>query len=83
MTSANVIQYTIYDKDSNTVGSHRQNILCKICNDGLEKFIPAKDFEIEAWGYDEEEEMWEGDRVNLEEWLKKHKAEFTFKKKEQ
>lgn len=81
MTSANVIEYNIYNKEGQQVGRHRQNILCKTCNDGLEKFQPASDFTIQAWGYDEEEELWESDEyVNLEEWLKKNKAEITFRK---
>lgn len=80
MTSANVIEYTIFDKDNNEVGRHRQNIMCHTCNDGLEKFQPSSDFTIQSWGYDEEEELWESDnRVNLEEWLKKHPARITFK----
>ncbi len=84
MTSANVIEYTIYDKDHKEVGHHRQNLMCSTCNDGLEKFQPAIDFTIEAWGYDEEEEIWseedeEGNSVehNLQDWLVKHPASFT------
>lgn len=79
MTSANTILYNIYNKQGEPVGSHSQNIMCKICNDVLEKFIPAKDFEIESYGYDEDEEMWKGDRVNLADWLEKNKAQITFK----
>jgi hypothetical protein len=81
MTSANVIEYTILDKDNNPVGSHRQNVLCKRCNDGLEKFTPSSNFTIQPWGYDEEEELWEGNPVNLGKWLEKNKSEITFKKK--
>ena len=55
-------------------------ILCKTCNDGLEKFVPASDYTIQPYGYDEEEELWEGEARNLEEWLKKNKTEITFKK---
>ena len=83
MTSANVIEYTIF-KGEEEVGRHRQNIMCKRCNDGLEKFQPSNEFTIQAWGYDEDEEMWEGDKgENLEDWLKKHPAEFTFRKFEE
>jgi hypothetical protein len=79
MTSSNTIEYTIY-KGEEVVGRHRQNIMCKTCNDGLEKFQPPSDFTIQAWGYDEDDDLWEGDkRENLEEWLKKHPAQFTFK----
>jgi hypothetical protein len=84
MTSANVIEYTIYDKDHKEVGRHRQNLMCSTCNDGLEKFEPAIEFTIEAWGYDEEEEIWseedeEGNSIehNLQDWLVKHPASFT------
>ncbi len=83
MTSSNTIEYTIF-KGEEEVGRHRQNIMCKTCNDGLEKFQPANEFTIKAWGYDEEEEMWESDKSeNLEDWLKKHPAQFTFKKFEE
>ena len=78
-TSANVIEYNIYDKDGKSVVYHRQNVMCMRCNDGLEKFTPASDFEIESYGYDEEEDLWQGDRQNLETWLSKNKAEFTHK----
>jgi hypothetical protein len=27
MTSANVVEYNIYDKDNNEVGYHRQNVM--------------------------------------------------------
>jgi hypothetical protein len=79
MTSANTINYNIYNKDGELVGSHSQNIMCSTCNDGLEKFQPAKDFTIESWGYDEEENEWIGDEQNLEIWLQKNKASITFK----
>jgi hypothetical protein len=83
MTSSNTIEYTIF-KDGEEVGRHRQNIMCKTCNDGLEKFQPAKEYTIQAWGYDEEEEMWESDKIeNLEDWLKKHPAQFTWKRFEE
>lgn len=82
MTSANVIEYAIKDKDGKSVGRHRQNIMCKTCNDGLEKFIPASDFTIWPWGYDEEEEIWEDEPENLEKWLKANKSEITFKKEQ-
>lgn len=80
MTSANVIEYTIFDKNDNEVGRHRQNLMCHTCNDGLEKFQPSSDFTIQAWGYDEEEDLWEDTKkVNLEEWLRKNPARITFK----
>jgi hypothetical protein len=49
MTSANVVEYNIYDKDNNEVGYHRQNVMCSTCNDGLDKYQPSKVFTIMAW----------------------------------
>jgi hypothetical protein len=80
MTSANTIEYTIFDKNNKEVGRHSQNIMCSTCNDGLEKFQPYEDFTIQPWGYDEEEELWENPPVNLKDWISKHPAEFTFKR---
>ena len=80
MTSANTIYYTIRDKNAVEVGSHSQNVMCSTCIDGLEKFIPAEDFTIQPWGYDEEEEDWEGKPQNLAEWLTKHPAQYTHRK---
>lgn len=78
MTSANVIEYTIYDKEGKQVGRHRQHLMCSTCHDGLEKFQPASDFTIEAWGYDEEEDLWVDDkRHNLQKWMDKNPASFT------
>lgn len=81
MTSANVIEYNIYDKEGKNVGHHRQNLMCMICNDGLEQFTPAEDFKIQAYGYDEEADMWEDDKlINLAVWLTKNKGEYTHKR---
>jgi len=80
MTSTNIIEYTIFDKEDKQVGTHRQNIMCSKCNDGLEKFQPAEEFTIQPWGYDEEDDEWEGDRYNLKEWLVKNPAQLTFRK---
>lgn len=78
MTSSNIVEYTIYNKEGKEVGRHRQNVMCSTCNDGLEKFQPAKDFKIEAWGYDEEEELWgDGKKQNLQKWLENNPASFT------
>jgi hypothetical protein len=79
MTSANVVEYNIYDKDNNEVGYHSQNVMCSTCNDGLDKYKPSKDFTIMSHGYDEEEGYWEGDPLNLKEWLKRNPATFTFR----
>lgn len=80
MTSANIIEYTIFDKNNKKVGGHRQNVMCMTCNDGMEKFQPYEDFTIQSWGYDENEEEWENEQINLKEWLIKNPASITFKK---
>jgi hypothetical protein len=77
MTSANVINYSIFENGIE-VGSHRQNIMCKTCNDGLLKFQPPHKFTILSWGYDENENDWYGDEIPLDEFLSKNKAEITF-----
>ena len=69
MTSSNVIEYIIFDKELNEVGRHRQNIMCHTNNDGLEKFRPFSDFIILPYGYDENEEYWEGNNENLQDCL--------------
>ena len=74
MTSANVMNYIIYDKDGKEVGTHRQNLLCKTDKEPLLKFVPASDFTIQAWGYDEEEDdIWESEPQNLELFISKLK----------
>lgn len=65
MTSANVINYIIYDKDGKQVGTHRQHLLCKTNKEPLLKFVPPSDFTIQAWGYDEEDEIWEDEQGKL------------------
>jgi hypothetical protein len=69
-TSANVIEYTIY-KNGDNVGSFRKHILCRLPDYAdLLEHQPLKEHEILDWGYDEEDEYWEGDPQNLEEFLK-------------
>lgn len=68
MTSANITKYSIY-KNGQKVGQHYQNHLCKTHWEDLEKFSPPEDFEIKAYGYDEEEEYWENKPVNLKAFL--------------
>jgi hypothetical protein len=80
MTSSNTVYYTIRDKNEVQVGSHSQNVMCLTCIDGLEKFTPAEDYTIQAWGYDEDEDDWEDEPQNLAEWLKKHPAQYTHRK---
>lgn len=70
MTSANVTKYNIY-KNGRKVGQHYQSHLCKTHWEDLEKFSPPEDFEIMAYGYDEEEEYWEDKKINLKKFLNK------------
>ena len=70
MTSANVTEYSIY-KDDKPVGHHRQNWLCKTRFDELLKFQPHSAHTIRAYGYDEDEELWENEPVNLKDFLEK------------
>lgn len=70
MTSANVVEYRI-EKNGEFIGWHRQHLLCKTNNEPLLKYQPASDYTITPFGYDEEEEEWEGDPINLEEFLSK------------
>lgn len=81
MTSANVIEYRILNKEGEVIGYHRHNVMCSRCNDGLAKYTPASDYRIETFGYDEEEDYWENDQSEkLSEWLLKNKGEFTHKR---
>ncbi len=69
MTSANVIEYRI-EKDDKEVGHHRENVMCHSHYEELLKFLPLKDHAITPYGYDEEEEYWEGETQNLEVYLR-------------
>ena len=70
MTSANVIEYTIY-KDKKPVGRFRKHLLCRFPDYAeLLKYQPLSEYEIQAWGYDEEEDEWSDEPENLEEFLK-------------
>jgi len=69
MTSANVIEYTI-EKDNKRVGHYRQNIMCKSRYHELLKYEPLKEHTIIPYGYDEEDDYWEDDTVNLYDFLK-------------
>lgn len=70
MTSANVIFYRI-KKNNKVVGTFRKNILCKLPDySELLQYQPLNDFTIRPYGYDEEEEYWEGNEISLERYLK-------------
>lgn len=70
MTSSNVIEYRI-EKNGEQIGQHRENLLCKSHFEKLLQYEPLKDHIITSYGYDEEEEYWEGPSENLEIFLKK------------
>ncbi len=71
MTSANVTEYTIRDLDGKKVGTHSQHAYCKTKWEKLLVFTPPENFTITPWGYDEEEEEWEGEEKNLKDFLDK------------
>lgn len=69
-TSANSIEYTIF-KNQKAVGRFRVNIMCRYPDYAeLLKYQPLAEHYIQPWGYDEEEDEWEDDEVNLEDFLK-------------
>ncbi|HKZ43108.1 MAG TPA: hypothetical protein VJ044_19270 [Candidatus Hodarchaeales archaeon] len=68
MTSANVIEYRI-KKDGKEVGHHRENVMCTQHFEELVKFAPLEEHTITSYGYDEEEEYWEGKSKNLKRFL--------------
>lgn len=68
MTSANVTEFLII-KNGKSVGNHRQNWMCKTSWDKLLVYQPLKEHTILPYGYDEEEDLWEGDEENLYDFL--------------
>ncbi len=81
MTSANVTNYTIRDLAGKTVGKHSQHAYCKTYWGDLLKFYPFENFTIQAWGLDEEEEIWEEEPISLKDYIDKKRfgpyARFT------
>lgn len=70
-TSANVIEYRI-EKDDEQIGNFRKNIMCNLPDySDLLKYQPLNKHEITPYGYDEEDEYWEGEKINLEVYLRK------------
>ncbi len=71
MTSANVTEYAITLKSTGEqVGSHRQHAYCKTnWGDLLIKYSPLEDYNIQAYGYDEEDELWEDEEQDLRDFL--------------
>jgi hypothetical protein len=71
MTSSNVIQYRIFGNNGVEVGKHYQSLLCRTKWNELLKFSPADQFTIQAWGYDEDDEMWEDNPIKLSDFLRR------------
>ena len=73
MTSANVVEYRIEkEKDNEDVGHFRKHMMCTLpYYSDLLKYEPLEDHQITPYGYDEEEEYWEGNTVNLKTYLEK------------
>ena len=70
MTSANVVEFRI-EKDHETIGNFRKNMMCRLPEySDLLVYQPLSEHDITPYGYDEEEEYWEDDTVNLEEFLR-------------
>ena len=68
MTSANVTNYTVRHKATKErVGKHSQHSYCKQNWTTLLSYQPADDYEIHAWGLDEEEEIWHQTNARGEE----------------
>lgn len=68
-TSANVIEHSII-KDGKEVGTFRKNVLCRLPDYAdLLKYQPLEAHTITTWGYDEEEDEWEGDEQRLDKFL--------------
>jgi len=65
-TSANVVEYRVFDKDGNVVKEYSQHLYCKSKHkEELEKFIPPEDYEIQSYGLDEDEAPWENKKISL------------------
>lgn len=74
MTSANVTSYRI-EKDGVIVCEFSQHHYCKPVDvESLTKdFTPSDEYTITPYGYDEEEEYWEGQTRSLQSYLSKRK----------
>ena len=74
MTSANVTKYRICDRETGwVVGQHSQHAYCHTHWGDLLVFTPPENYTITPHGLDEEEEEWEGDTVNLKDFIDKLK----------
>ena len=68
MTSANVVDYTIFHKGKE-VGQHSQHCLCLLRDAELLKYEPLHEHTIQPHGLDEEEGYWEEEPLNLRQFL--------------
>lgn len=73
MTSANITNYTITDLQGKKVGKHSQHAYCKTHWDDLLVFDPPENYMIQAWGLNEEEELWQNEPINLKVFIDKLK----------
>jgi hypothetical protein len=70
MTSANVTNYRICDRETGKViGQHSQHAYCHTHWGDLLVFTPPENYTITPYGLDEEEEEWEGDTINLKDFI--------------
>jgi predicted glutamine amidotransferase len=74
MTSANITEYTIRNLGGVKIGEYSQHALCYTHWGDLLKFQPLEDYTIQPWGYDEEEEYWEGEETSLKVFIDKLKV---------
>lgn len=74
MTSANVTKYRICDLETGkVVGQHSQHSYCHTHWGDLLVFTPPEKYTITPHGLDEEEEEWEGNTINLKDFIDKLK----------
>ena len=71
-TSANVVEYEIKHKDA-VVGNYRVHSYVGFKSlETLLEYIPLQEHTIKAYGYDEEDEYWEGRVESLEKFLRRN-----------
>ena len=79
MTSANVSEYLIRNKEGVIVETHSQHAYCKTHWGDLLKFTPPEDFTIMRTWLDEEEEYFQDEPINLKKFIERlEKGKATF-----
>lgn len=73
MTSANVVYFRIRDAGGKILKEHRENILCKSRFHELVQFV-GDGVTVQSHGEDEYESPWEGDRMDLRDFLKRKRV---------